>query len=123
MHAIFQVPGVDSFLSQRICQDPLERFFGCQRQRGGVNDNPTTAEFFKNTQALRVITSFSQHSNTGNCRGGLVEVSEDHVHSLPRRQHKSKSSVNILEVTSPLLTGMFTIHSTFISYNFLRSLL
>ena len=38
---LFTIPGVDSFLSQRLCQDPLERFFGTQRQRGGVHDNVT----------------------------------------------------------------------------------
>ena len=29
-----------TFLSNNICQDPLENFFGCQRQRGGTSDNP-----------------------------------------------------------------------------------
>eukprot|EP00731_Ephydatia_muelleri_P018846 Em0011g886a len=43
---IFTLPGVTSFLSEKINQDPLEKFFGCQRQRGGANDNPTVTEFF-----------------------------------------------------------------------------
>lgn len=30
---IFQIPGVKAFLSEKLCQDPLEKFFGCQRQR------------------------------------------------------------------------------------------
>eukprot|EP00731_Ephydatia_muelleri_P011895 Em0006g789a len=30
---LFTLEGVESFLSQRIGQDPLEKFFGCQRQR------------------------------------------------------------------------------------------
>lgn len=38
-----------------MCQDPLEKFFGNQRQRGGTNENPTVKEFCKNIQALRVI--------------------------------------------------------------------
>ena len=29
------------FISERISQDPLEKLFGCQRQRGGFNENPT----------------------------------------------------------------------------------
>ena len=45
---LFTIPGVDSFLSQRLCQDPLERFFGTQRQRGGVHDNPNVAEYSSN---------------------------------------------------------------------------
>ena len=51
---LFTIPGVTCFLSEKLCQDPLEKFFGCQRQRGGVNENPTAQEFCKNTQALRV---------------------------------------------------------------------
>lgn len=38
-------------------QDPLEDIFGQQRQRGKVNDNPNSAEFVNNFQALRVINS------------------------------------------------------------------
>ena len=54
------------FLSNRICQDPPENIFGCQRQRGGTTDNPNVAEFLKNTQALRVVNSF--------CRGLPEEI-------------------------------------------------
>lgn len=50
-----------AFLSNHLCQDPLENFFGCQRQRGGTGDNPSITEFYHNTQALRVVDSF--------CRG------------------------------------------------------
>lgn len=46
---LFTMEDVTSFLSQRICQDALERFFGCQRQRGAVHDNPNVQEFVKNT--------------------------------------------------------------------------
>ena len=56
------MPDVKSFLSQRICQDPLERFFGCQRQQGGVHDNPNAWEFMKNTQALCVIRSIAKEA-------------------------------------------------------------
>ncbi len=54
---VFTIPGVTVFLSNRICQDPLENFFGRQRQRGRVNENPSVAEFLQNTQALRVINT------------------------------------------------------------------
>ena len=45
---LFSVPGVKLFLSRRLTQDPLEQFFGCQRQRGGVHDNPNAEEFLRN---------------------------------------------------------------------------
>ena len=54
---VFTISDMKSFLSQRICQDPLENFFGRQRQRGGVHDNPNVKEFTENTQALRVINT------------------------------------------------------------------
>ena len=66
---IFSIEGVTVFLSEKLNQDPLEKFFGCQRQRGRVNENPSAAEFVKNTQSLRVINSISVSSITGNCRG------------------------------------------------------
>ena len=59
---------VTVFQSNRICQDPLENFFGRQRQRGKVNENPSIAEFMKNTQALRVVNSTCS-TVRGNCRG------------------------------------------------------
>lgn len=66
---ILSQPGVKYFLSEKICQDPLEKYFGCQRQRGKTNDNPTVAEVFKNTDALRVIGNININSFAGNCRG------------------------------------------------------
>ncbi len=39
MH-VFTIPGVKAFLSEKLYQDLLERFFRCQRQHGGVNENP-----------------------------------------------------------------------------------
>ena len=49
---VFKIPGVTSFLTEKLCQDPLEKFFGCQHQRGGTNENPSVEMFCKNTQAF-----------------------------------------------------------------------
>lgn len=57
---LFTIPGVMCFLSEKLCQDPLEKFFGCQRQRGGVNENPTVERFSK---------LFMPDVSRGNCRG------------------------------------------------------
>ena len=65
---LFTYPNIRYFLSEKICQDPLEKFFGCQRQRGRVNENPTVFYFIKNTQALRVCGNLAQEVK-GNCRG------------------------------------------------------
>ena len=70
---LFTVPGVSVFLSNRICQDPLEKFFGQQRQRGRASQNPSVSEFLKNTQALRVVDN-SCGNIKGNCRGDNIDV-------------------------------------------------
>ena len=66
---LFTIKGVNCFLSRKICQDPLEKFFGCQRQMGGTHNNPTVKEFQNNTQALRVVNSLCREVVKGNCRG------------------------------------------------------
>ena len=66
---ILSQPGVTFFLSEKLCQDQLEKFFGLQRQRGKTNDNPTPMEVQKNTQALRVVGDISVRSFAGYCRG------------------------------------------------------
>ena len=46
-----------AFVSQKICQDPLQNYFGCQRQRGGTSDNPSVHESYQNTETFHVIDS------------------------------------------------------------------
>ena len=83
---LFKIPEIKIFFSRTLCQDPLENFFGCQRQVGGTNDNPTVQDFQKNTQALHVVNSFCRPVVKGNCRGN-TEVVIDKENSgcpLPR---------------------------------------
>jgi hypothetical protein len=77
---IFTIPGVKSFLSEKICQDLLEELFGRHRQRGRTNENPTVEEFFKNNQALRVINSI--HIDK------LIENE-----SIPKRRNNSTTAI------------------------------
>ena len=77
-----------AFLSQNLCQDPLENFFGCQRQRRRTSDNPNVLEFYQNSQTLRVVNSFCRASVKGNCRGNETEKKESEESSstpLPKR--------------------------------------
>jgi len=52
---ILKIPGVTSFLSEHLSQDPLEKYFGMQRQKGSTNANPYVAQFLKNNQTLCVV--------------------------------------------------------------------
>ena len=79
------------FLSEKVSQDPLEKFFGCQRQRGGQSDNPNVKEFCKNTQALRVINSACTNVPHGNSRGhrSSLDLEKENM-PLPKRKRPHK---------------------------------
>jgi len=68
---VFSIPGVEKFLSGKLSQDPLEKFFGCVRQSRGSNDNPNADEFVNIAQTLRVANSVCAgvHIKRGNCHG------------------------------------------------------
>ena len=89
---LFSLPEVKSnkvaFLSNRICQDPLENYFGCQRQKGGTSDNPMIKEYYSNTESLRVINSFCRSQVRGNCRdvNSYKEVDENDILPIPKRK-------------------------------------
>ena len=80
---ILKIPGACNFSSEHISQDPLEKFFGCQRQRGRTNENPTNAFW--------VINSVAGHVQKGNCSGRkhIVDVEAENV-PLPKRRRKHK---------------------------------
>ena len=91
---VFTLPDVSLFLSNRICQDPVESFFGHQRQRGRVNENPSVQQFVENTRALRVINGTCSRVR-GNCRGSAENKEkkkgpEVDNSILPKRKTKHK---------------------------------
>ena len=87
-----KIPGVKVFLSERISQDPLEKFFGCQRQRGKTNENPNVQQFCKNSQALRVINGTCGNVSKGNCRGSKYSIDwEKENRPLPKRRRCADS--------------------------------
>ena len=95
LKTMFSLPEVQgkklAFLSVNISQDPLENYFGCQRQRGGTSDNPNAKQFMENTQALRVVNSFCRAPVRGNCRGSTSSepiVDEYACAPLPKRKRK-----------------------------------
>ena len=47
--------GADYVLARRINQDPLEAFFGYQRQRGGRGEAPTVREFSSNARNFNAL--------------------------------------------------------------------
>ena len=91
---LFKIKGVTHFLSEKLSQDPLEKFFGCQRQKGRSNENPTVGEFLKNTDSLRVINSINMREITGNCRGTKRKCYDLETSNLnaPLRKRKRRNS-------------------------------
>jgi len=84
---IFTIPGVTVFLSERLSQDTLENYFGCQRQRGKSHENPNVLQFCDNHQALRVINGTCATVSKGNCRGSKNVINwEQENRPLPKRR-------------------------------------
>eukprot|EP00731_Ephydatia_muelleri_P006895 Em0003g1143a len=108
MPYLFSMPDVQSFLSQRLCQDPLERFFDLQRQRGGVHENSNAVEFAKNTQALRVMKSVDMSSSFGNCRcGPIKQASMDELcEPLPKRRRTSGKRSDLATSSYPTFSAL-----------------
>jgi hypothetical protein len=61
--------GVDSVLTERFQQDPLEEYFGNQSQRGRRSDNPDASQLAYNDRALDVQRNIVpiKAGNTGKC--------------------------------------------------------
>ena len=97
---LFSQPEVSFFLSNNLCQDPLENFFSQQRQRGRVNENPSVIEFLRNTQALRVINNTCSNIR-GYCRGGKKNVKPTGM-PLPKRRSKCDMCVHVSYIKSCL---------------------
>lgn len=83
------VADVQYLLSEKFCQDPVEKFFGKQRACGGRNENPNVKQFMDNTISLRVQGSAALEPLRGNCsrkRTHSVCINEP----LPKRKRYSK---------------------------------
>ena len=88
---LLSLPGVSYILSEKLCQDPLESFFGKHRAAGGRNDNPTVKDFCKNTVSLRVQGSAALDPARGNCTRRQLQYRpfEDDT-PLPKKPRKAK---------------------------------
>ena len=95
---IFTIPGVKSFLSERISQDPLEKFFGRQRQTGAVNEHPTANQIFTNNQSLRLANSIKIETHKGNTQNKRInkftEISDTPLPKRKRGPKMNNSSTN-----------------------------
>ncbi len=92
---LLTLPGVEYILSEKLCQDPLESFFGKQRAAGGRSDNPTVQQFCKNTVSLRVQGSAALEQLRGNCGARSTSSSStddvsDLSEPLPKRVRHSE---------------------------------
>ena len=85
--------GMEYVLSERFCQDLLEEYFGRQRERGRLNDNPTLQAFGYNDLTLAVqrnIAPVVKGNVAGRHKGGCSKryvVSEE---PLPKRKKLKK---------------------------------
>lgn len=87
-YSLTSIPGVRYVLTEHLCQDPLEAFFGRQRMSCGRNNNPNVKTFLQNTVSLRVQGSAAMQPYRANCRRGkrkLRSIPYDNT-PLPKRR-------------------------------------
>ena len=78
---------VKNFMSEKLCQDPLGNFYGCQQQREKSNENPNLQEF------LEILQHWEQSTHIVRM---LVEIAEVAV-SL---RENFKMTVRVLNLNS-----------------------
>ena len=61
--------GADFILSENFSQDPLEEQFSAHRQISGTNENPSLAQFARQSISLNVIKSDLISDLRGNAKG------------------------------------------------------
>lgn len=90
---LLALPGVNCVLSEKLCQDPVQSFFGKQRAHGGRADNPTVKQFCDNTVSLRVQGSSALEPIRGNCgKRDINSIASVDSTPLPKRPRYSRSN-------------------------------
>ena len=90
---VFAIPDVKCFLSNRLCQDPLENYFGIQCQVGKSNENPTVVELAKNNEMLRLVGNMWLDDIKSNCQCSVsVKQSVEDTKHFPLRKRKRRAS-------------------------------
>jgi len=89
---VFGIPRVSCFLKGRILQDPLEKYFGMQCQKGKANDNPTVMEFVKNNDTIRLVGTMWFDDARGNChKSQAIQQSIADTKLIPLGKRKWRS--------------------------------
>ena len=90
---LLSLPGVEFVLSERLNQDPLESFFGNQRQMRGGNEAPNVKQFNVSMNINRVKASQSIKVFGGNTtlkRSASTPLQIDNT-PLPKRRQNRKT--------------------------------
>ena len=92
---LFNTVKIKVLFTERFCQDPLESFFGQQRQSCGGSDNPNVDRFLHNTVSYRIQGSTAMKCKRGNCHQketkDPVEIDETPLPKRPRHSYSNKS--------------------------------
>lgn len=79
-------------VSEVFCQDPVERYFSRQRNRGGGNDNPTVEQFQKNAAILLQKQQLHWDLKSANVQPGELNVgTSTAMQPLAKRPRKQYS--------------------------------
>ena len=107
------LPGVTCFFSEKVCQDPVESFFGTW---GGRSDNPTVKQFCDNTVTLRVQGSAALEPVCGNReRKRDLSTITDIAVPLPKRTRYSKEDTNYVHINNVSSLCCYVLFNSFLS--------
>lgn len=112
-----EIPKNTSFLSERISQDPLEKYFGRQRQRGGANENPTCQQFLQNNSSLRMVNSIRIETHKGNVRSTNSETDTVRISDEPLPKRKIQISSTITDEKTQQDQNILSASTTQILYS------
>ena len=88
---LLALPGAKFLFSERLCQDPLESFFGKQRAIGKFNSNPTTEQYMVNCNILRIVHTLGLDPIRSNVRGQCRSMYIDKSKPLLRRKRNNST--------------------------------
>ena len=77
-------------LIERLCQDPLENYFGRQRPMGHRKDNPTLRDFGNNDNTIRTQKIFRPIAR--HCINDDEQLNKIDIETVPCHKKKEEKS-------------------------------
>ena len=92
-------------LIERLCQDPLENYFGRQRSMGHRKDNPSLRDFCYNDNTIRTQKIFRPIA--GNCINDDEQLNKIDIETVPCHKKKEEERSHKHDFKYVIYTAIF----------------